>query len=410
MNANRSIETHCLVVGGGIAGLACAKELAERGFNSVIVEKAPFLGGHGVKLVCKATHACQNCGACLVTEAIRESQESPRIAHLLSAGVTRLKRENSGFESLIVQGPLRICPDLCDGCGECVQACPIPGAIRMSPVVQTTYIVYDACARSRADSCARCQDACPRSAINLTASETEFLVRSHAVVVATGFTPFDAAEKPRLGYGRIPGVLTALELEDLLRNEQFEWSPKGRPISRIAFIQCVGSRDAHIGRNYCSQVCCAYALRLARLLKAKKPEIEITVFYMDIQTFERNFEKRLRETAEEVNLCRAMPSEVRAAAAGGVEVLYHNSQGANVWDVFDAVVLSVGMSPPDSVPGLDFLGRNEHGFFQPAGGSGIFVAGACQGPKSIVESMRQARAVAERVVGYMERGDRGALY
>ena len=409
MNANQSIETHCLIIGGGVAGLACSQEFAARGFDSVVVEKAPFLGGHGVKLVCKATHVCQNCGACLVTEAIKGSQASPRIAHILSAGLARLRKEGSIFESLIVQEPVRIFPDSCNACGECVQACPVPGAIRMSPVGQTPYIVHDECARSRGDSCTACQDACPRAAINLSASETEFLVRSHAVVVATGFTPFDASEKPRFGYGRIPGVLTALELEDLLRNEQFELTPKERPIPRVAFIQCVGSRDAHIGRNYCSQVCCAYALRLARLLKAKKPDTEITVFYMDIQTFERNFERRLKEAGEELHLCRAIPSEVRASAEGGLEVLYHNSQGTNVWDNFDAVVLSIGMSPPAPVLGLDVLGRDEHGFFQPAADAGVFVAGACQGPKSIVESMRQARAVAERVIGYMKRGERGAL-
>ncbi len=409
VNAIRSIDTHCLIIGGGIAGLTCSKELAARGYDSVIVEKGPFLGGHVVKLACKATHACQNCGACLVIEAINESLTSRRTIHLLSSRVTRLREDGSAFEATIVQEPIRIFPDLCTACGECVQAC-VPGAIRVSPVTQTPYIVYDACSRSHGDLCAKCQDVCSRSALNLSASETEFTVRADAVVVTTGFTPFDATDKPRLGYGRIPGVLTALELEEVLRNAQFDWTPSGRSISRVAFIQCVGSRDAHIGRNYCSQVCCAYALRLARLLKAKKSNLEITVFYMDIQTFERNFARRLEEAGEEVKLCRAIPSEVRAAAGGGVEVLYHSSHGTNVWDNFDMVVLSIGMSPPESIPGLDFLGRNEHGFFQPNTSRGLFVAGACQGPKSITESIRHAAAVAERVVGYVGRGDKGALH
>lgn len=391
-----------------MAGLACSLDLAARGYDSAVVENAPFLGGHAVKLACKATTACQNCGACLVVETIKETQSSPHITPFLSARMKRVDTGGGAFDALLVQEFPRILPDVCDLCGLCLESCPVPGAIRLSPVVGTPYIAHDACLSTRGGACSACADACPRSAVHLSASDPEFLVKSNAIVIATGFTPFDPEREPRLGYGRIQGVLTALELEELLRNQELSPAANGRQISRIGFIQCVGSRDPHIGANYCSQVCCAYALRLARLLRTEWPGIEITIFYMDIQTSERDFQKRLGEAAQEVTLCRAIPSEVRATPEGKVELFYHGSQGTNVWDSFDLVVLSVGMSPPAPIPGLESLRRNVDGFFGdteiaslPAN-SGIFVAGAAQGPKSIVESMRQAAAVAERVTWHLE--------
>lgn len=386
-----------------MAGLTCAHELADRGYGSVLIDKAPFLGGHAVKLVCKATSVCQNCGACLVAEAIRETQKLNLINKILSARIERLLKDGSYFEALVVQEPLRILPDQCNACGQCFRVCPVPGAICLSPLICTPYIIRDVCSRHLGNACSACADVCPRSAVQLSASESELLVKSQAVVIATGFTPFNPAQKPRLGYGRITGVLTALELEELLRNEQFDWTPNGHPITRVAFIQCVGSRDSHLGRNYCSQVCCAYALRMARLLRAKQPGLDITVFYMDIQNFERDFEARLREAENEVNLCRAIPSEARPGIEGRVELLYHNNQGSNVWDSFDLVVLSIGMSPPDSIPALDFVVRNADGFFEVAEDDSVFVVGASGGPKSITESIRQAAAAAERVAFHLER-------
>ncbi len=402
MNDIDKIVTDCIILGGGVGGLTCAQELAIRGYDSAVVEKAPFLGGHAAKLVCKATTRCQNCGACLVGDVVRQTEGLPQIGKMLSARVETLRRDSSIFVSLVVQSPVRIVPDQCIECGECVASCPSPGAIRLSPFIGKPYIMPEACLRYQGGICAACAEVCRSSAIHISATETSLQVESEALVVATGFTPFNPKQKPRLGYGQIPGVLTALELEELLRNEQLEWNPKGRPINRIAFIQCVGSRDAHIGHNYCSQVCCAYALRMARLLKTKQPEVNITVFYMDIQTFERDFATRLKEADEEVNLCRAIPSEARTGKEGGVELLYHSALGYNVWESFDLVVLSIGMSPPDSIPALNFVARDSDGFFDASEQKGIFVVGACQGPKSIIETIRHAENVAEKIALYLK--------
>lgn len=403
MTDGDNIITHCLILGGGVAGLTCAHELAARGYTSVIIEKAPFLGGHAAKLVCKATTTCQNCGACLAGDCLKEIREwASQIVNLTSAHLERLHKDGSFYDALVVQNPTRIVPDLCNSCGECLQACPESGAIRLSPFVGIPYIHPKKCSLYFGNPCSACADVCRSSAVKLLSTETEFQVKSKALVIATGFTPFNPALKPRLGYGRIPGVLTALELEELLRNDQLNWNPHARSINRVAFIQCVGSRDAHLGHNYCSQVCCAYALRMARLIKAKKPHIDITVFYMDIQSFERNFQRRLREAEAEINLCRAMPSEVRPGKEGSVEVLYHNPLGSNVWESFDLVVLSIGISPPDPTPALAFVAKNSDGFFEMAESDAIFVAGASSGPKSIVETIRQAAAVAEKVAFHLQ--------
>jgi heterodisulfide reductase subunit A2 len=330
-----------LIIGGGIAGLWCAWELAAAGLDSVIVESAKVLGGHAAKLCCKATERCQRCGACLLEDVLHNVDKSPSITSLVRTTVDDVRRQDAHFIATL--------------------------------------------------SCA---------------SEAASQVETRGVVIASGFSPFDPSEKPGFGWGRVQGVMTGMELESKLRDNNLDV----QDLRKAAFIQCVGSRDPKLGRNYCSRVCCGYGLRLARLLRSRAPEIELSMFYMDIQSFDRDFEQRLAEATQEVRLIRAIPSEVRSGADGKPQLIYHGPDEARVVEPYDLVVLSVGISPGASTGTLaellalklnadGFLGENGEEVFTSR--NGVFVAGTAQGPRSIEDAVSHAIRTAGEVASYI---------
>jgi len=408
------MKTDCLIIGGGISGLTCRAELAKLGFASFLVEKRPFFGGHAVHFTCKATDRCRNCGACLIVEAVRDIESARDGSWILSSRVEHIQFNEGIYESVIFQEPARIDPETCDACGECIKACPVPNAIDEIPGRGRPYIRNELCLRSLNQACSVCAEICHRSAIDLSNSGKEIRISSPAVIVAGGFEPFDPSGKPHYGYRRVPGVVTALELERLLRRDQLNVSRGNAANPSIAFIQCVGSRDPRIGRNYCSQACCAYAIRLACLLKFKTPSLELTMFYMDIQSFERDFQQHLADAFSQISFVRSMPAEIRKGEDGRPQVLYHGPADERYLQSFDLVVLAVGMSPSETMPALDFLNRTEEGFLGDSGikctssAPGIFVAGAAQGPKSIKDSVHHALRAAWRTASYLMECDRGA--
>ena len=266
--------------------------------------------------------------------------------------MTNVQHTGEGFRLALLQRPPRIMPEKCTGCGSCMEVCPSPGALARAPGEVKVSLKEETCRYFSAGSCSSCVEACPEHAIVFSDASWAVEVDCSAVVLATGFKPFDPSGKPQFGYGRVPGVLTAMDLEALLRHDN--WSPNNGNDSApsVAFIQCVGSRDVRLGRNYCSRVCCGYAMRLARLLMHRFPEVKPSMFYMDIQSYDRDFEQRLAEAAQEVRLIRAMPAEVRASADGSAQVVYHGPDDSTVKESFDMVVLSVGISPQVELAGL----------------------------------------------------------
>ncbi len=406
------MKKDAVILGGGIAGLWCAWELARLGLESVIVETAAFPGGHVAQLCCKATDQCERCGACLLEDILHKVQLSNRITVLLQSDLLQVEGKPGDFQLTISRRPLLIMPERCNNCGACEAVCPVPGALLRSPWNRAIAINEQRCLWFQDASCHACRDACRREAVKLDRSHDILDVHASTVVLASGFKPTDPTETPRFGYGRVPGVVTGLELESLLR--QNCWDPGGN--AKIAFIQCVGSRDAKIGRNYCSRVCCAYALRLARLLRTRFPQVDLSMFYMDIQSFERDFEERLKEAEQEVKLIRSIPSEIRTALDGKPELVYHGSDDKRALESFDLVVLSGGISPSHSSAALGNLlgvGLNMDGFVGGNGEAvttsraGVFVAGTVQGPKSIEETVSHAIRTAGQVTSYIAKISRG---
>ena len=338
-----------VVVGGGIAGLEAATNLAERGVSVTLVERETRLGGNGLSVCCKAIDGvCQLCGGCLLAERLSEAGRLPLVQTLLETTVARYDRTNGGF-SVSLSG----------------------------------------------------------------ANAPESSLAADAVILATGFDHVDAHTKGPYGYGILPMVTTGEEMERRLRLEG-QGAYDGLGAARVAFIQCVGSRDEHVGRGYCSQVCCRYAVRLARLLRARNPELQVSVFKMDIQNGGRDFAACWEAASTDgIRFVAGLPAVVRRSAdAPAIAAFIYDDilGGAVAREEFDMVVLSVGMQPRGDAPQMaDALGINLDRFgFYAAGGDetstlvpGVFVAGSCQAPRSLAESAAHARRAAEACYRYV---------
>jgi len=337
-----------LVIGGGIAGVTAALDLAEAGTRVVLVEKEEAIGGQAAHLACMALDKCQKCNGCLVEPRLARALAHPGLTLLTGTELAGVEREGRAFkvslESRANGGPKEL----------------------------------------KADS----------------------------LVLATGYTPFPAQNKARYGYGRFENVVTVLELDAELRQTgRVHSRTTGRPPDKAAFIQCVGSRDA-AGNNYCSRICCGYALRLGRMLHHRFGT-QVTVFYMDIQNFGHVFEPTLAAAREELNLVRAMPSDVFPGEEGQVIVQHYPDPEAPPLDEpFDLLILSIGLAPGRDnkhLAKLLDLDLDRHGFFagSPPGaeekpGAGVFLAGTVARPMDVAEVVAHAQRAAQETISYLE--------
>ncbi|OGP51897.1 MAG: hypothetical protein A2Y79_08995 [Deltaproteobacteria bacterium RBG_13_43_22] len=235
--------------------------------------------------------------------------------------------------------------------------------------------------------------------------------RAEALLLATGFTPFRAEDKPQYRYGILPNVITGLDLERQLKETGSVVRPSNHTLpTSIAFIQCVGSRDPHLNHPFCSRVCCAYALRMANLIKYKNPQTEIAVFYMDIQTFGKDFSLFMEKTEKQIRFIRTIPGEIQKGDNDQVWLTFQDDDGlSSRKQAFDLAILSVGIMPGSDLEFFkDKLGLplNGDGFLSEANeifsSKGIFLAGTVRGPKGIAGSITQAYRTAEEVAAYLK--------
>ena len=405
-----------LIIGGGIAGLTSAWELAQLNFHIELVEKSPFLGGHAIQFCCKATEECQKCGACSVEKRLLEVTQDPRIKVHLQSELSGVNR-NGAFSYVLSRSPLYIDPGKCNNCGICFDKCPAPGAIvrgYSKNDVPLYAIKKKHCLYFEDGSCTLCQDLCPEKAIDLDKGSGEVSGDADAIIVATGFQAFDPVGRPGYGYGINRNLITALDLERMLREKAEVVRPSDHKVpGKVAFIQCVGSRDHKQGRGFCSQVCCGYAMRMAEALSHRYPQIKVTIFYMDIQNCGKDFSKFYERSKNHVRFVRYMPGDIFQGEGDCLAVWCGDEEnGKAVRETFDLVVLSVGIMPGLSNPGLARLLKldlDRHGFLTPADSidstttirQGVFLAGTAQGPKDIADSIAQAGQAAQRVARYL---------
>ena len=341
-----------VVIGGGIAGLQSALDIAEAGFQVTIVERSEILGGHVAML--HRTFPTLELTSALVNELIERVKNHPRINALTKAEVLEVGGYVGNFQVKVMHDN---------------QVLDVPAG---------------------------------------------------AIVVATGFEPFDAHRKPEYGYGVYPQVITTLDFEQFLNQKTEDGSSprgcSGDPKS-IIFIQCVGSRDQSIGNPYCSRICCMVTTKQALLARQRFPTADISVFYMDIRAYGKGFEEFYDQArAEGVLYRRGNPSEILQHGNRVVVRAEDTLLGEQVEIEADLVVLAVGMTPRTDtsvVAGLLKLARGADGFFMEAhpklrpvetAMAGVFLAGACQGPKDISETISQARAAASAAMIPLMRG------
>ncbi|HDM27067.1 MAG TPA: CoB--CoM heterodisulfide reductase iron-sulfur subunit A family protein [Candidatus Bathyarchaeota archaeon] len=383
-----------LVIGGGIAGIQAALDVASQGFTVYLVERKPSIGGHMAML--DKTFPTLDCSQCILTPKMVDVARHPNVRLLTYSEVKDVKREENGFLVKVLKKPRYVKEDVCTGCGICAMHCPVevPSEFNMGlgirkaiyvPFPQAVPLKYtidrDHCIR-----CRLCQNVCAAGAIDFDQQpeELERIVSAAGPMGGHIIRPSD---------GKIP--------------------------RRVAFIQCVGSRDKRFGNPYCSRVCCMYAIKNAILLKEHLHEVDVTIFYMDIRTYGKGFEEFYKRAEEEfgIKFVRGRVSEIEEdPETKNLRVIVENTEtGEILQEEFDMVVLSVGLVPPKGVKELSkILGVpvDEYGFFvekdimtspMETKAEGIFLAGTALGPKDIPDSVAEASAAAMRAVNYVVR-------
>jgi heterodisulfide reductase subunit A len=414
-----------LVIGGGIAGLTVADRLSRAGQDVHLVEKQSAVGGRITEMGCKAAETCLRCNVCVANQLLRNVAVSEKINIHTRTELAKLDAGSNGslYTATLKHEPNFIDREKCTGCRACMDACPEKCITIHTTTTQPAVPIlnYSSCRLAAGKNCSICSQACPVGAINMKDKSSQSKLDLDAVVVATGYEPYNPAENASYGFGQTPNIITGIEAEKQLSDStQITRPSDGKPPKRIAFIQCVGSRSELNHRrpedtDYCSTVCCAYALRMARLLKHNSPDTLLTIFYMDIQNFGKGFDEFYNKCKDSMTFIRSRPYEVKPAPDGTVTITYapqspqDDADSQLCREEFDLAVLAVGIRPnPDTTRLAEKLlvPLDEYGFFGLKNASalpelqhkGIFTAGACESPKDIQACMAQAEAVSAAIL------------
>ncbi len=424
-----STSESVLIVGAGIAGMGSAQLLAQMGYQVYLLDSAPGIGGSMHLL--DRTFPTDSCGICIMLPdqpsycPTLECGMNPNIKILSYAEVESLEGEAGDFKASILHQPRYVDIEKCNNCGLCVEVCPEkrPGdyegrlhqvkAVYRPPTraVPDAYVIdMDYCTR-----CGKCVEVCPTDAIDLEMAERRSEIEVGAVILSPGYQAFDASLKGEFGYGYYDNVLTSIEFERMVSLAGSTQAHLVRPSDgaapgRVAFIQCVGSRDESSGYPYCSSVCCMYTAKQLAAAKEIDSDLDATVFFMDIRTFGKDFERYFNrvEALPGVNYRRCMVSSIKEVPqTHDLRVAFVTEDGTLREEDFGMVVLAVGLAPPEgfkTLAGKLGVELNESGFcltdrFAPHETTrpGVFVGGAFREPKDIPETVAEAAGVVSSV-------------
>ncbi len=403
-----------LVIGGGIAGMQAALDLGEQGFDVLLVEKAPSIGGVMVGL--NKVFPTLDCSSCICTPRMAESAHHPRIQLQTYTEVSAVRPNGVGFTVDLVKHPRYVNEDACIGCGECELACPIEvphefdyglGARRAIYIPHGNAIPQKAVLSVRdCVFCGKCEKACPAGCMDLAQEPDDVTTRVGAVIVASGLEITPMSARPEYGGGRFANVMSPLAMERV----QSSNGPYGRVLRpadgkiprSIAYVQCAGSRDRSIGIPYCSRVCCMYALKQALLLRHYVHDVDVTIYYMDIRAFGKGYEQFYRRAVEEgVHVVKGKVGKITELPDYDlvVRVEQLDEQDRVVERRHDLVVLSQGLVPawhPAAIVGIeeapDGFVLTPEAKIGPSHTSvpGVFAAGVACGPNDIPDAIVEA--------------------
>jgi len=431
------ITRKVLVIGGGVAGIQTALDLADTGYKVYLVEKEPSIGGMMARI--DKTFPTMDCSICILAPKMSDVGHHPNVELLTNSEVSEVKGYIGNFHVKVLKKARYVTKD-CTACGECVKVCPIVTANEFDVGLATRHGIYTPFAQAVPSTyiidmnlclnkdgvvvCDKCIKACERQAIKFEMKPEIQEMEVGTIVVATGADVFDPSVIPDYGYGKFPNVITSLEFERLINaggpsgGHLIRPSDKQIP-KRVAFIQCVGSRSEKTGKPYCSNVCCMNTIKDSLLIKEHWPDTEIYVFYVDIRAYGKGFEDLYRRARKEgVVFIRGLPAEIREdKRTHNLWLIGENTLKSELYRTnADMVILSIGLEArkdSETIQRLLSLSRNQDGFFLEAhpklrpvdaATGGIFFAGCAESPKDIKDSVTQASAAAARAGILMAKG------
>jgi len=417
-----------LIAGGGIGGIQASLDLANSGYKVYLLDSSPAIGGIMAQL--DKTFPTNDCSMCIMAPKLVECARHLNIRIIPDAKIEGLSGKAGDFTIRVRKKARYIDPTKCTGCGECRKHCPIEIADRFNQGLtkrKSIYIDYPqavpavyAINKNNCLGCGVCEKICLAGAVKYKDGDTVEDINVGAIILSPGVDIFDAKVYTNFGYGSYKNVVSSLEFERILSasgpfSGHLLRPYEGKSPKRVAFIQCVGSRDPQSGKGYCSSVCCTYAIKEAIIAKEhSKNGLQTTIFYMDIRTFGKGFEDYYNRAKNEygVRFVRAGVSRIEEVSqTKNLIVHYEDEEGAIRQEEFDIVVLSVGLVPKPDMNNLAKLLRvnlNNYGFcrtseFIPVETirDGIFVCGGFAGPKDIPETVAQSSAAAAQAMALL---------
>ncbi len=426
-----AINKRVLVIGGGVAGIQAALDCADGGTEVVMVERDATIGGKMAKI--DKTFPTVDCSACILGPKMVDVAQHSKITLYAYSEIEEISGYVGNFSVRIRKKAAYVDWEKCTGCGACLEKCPVKtddvfnegvgqaGAITIAfPQAIPKKAVIDGkkCFKILKGKCGSCAKKCPTGAINYVQEDEVVVEEVGCVVAATGYELMDWTVYEQYGAGRYPDVITSLQYERMMNasgptHGHIQRPSDGKEPKSVVFIQCVGSRDPSIGRPYCSGFCCMYTAKQAILTKDHIPDSQSHIFYMDIRSPGKMYDEFTRRTVEQygANYIRGRVSHIYPDGKGQLVVCGADTLlGEQVEVLADLVVLAVGIEASHDAPRLAEMMRisyDKFGFFMEShpklkpvetNTAGVFLAGACQGPKDIPASVAQGSAAAAKVL------------